>query len=494
VCIIALVAGVGIAIVSAFAPAWEASLVSPIEAMARGRREYQSRVHRWRDLALAGAMALAAWIASRQEPIGGKPLFGYFAALALVAACALAIPAWVTVCGAASTHVSGLFGAVGLLASRSLAGSLRRTSVLAGALATAIAMLAAVGIMVGSFRETVVVWLNDRLQADIYIQPAVPVGADRHPTLAPELAGMLAALPAVAAVDQLRAYEISYQGLPASLGGAETRITGRYGTRPFLSGAAPTRVFTSLQGQDAVVVSEPFANKHHIRPGDTIKLNLGGRNATFRVADVYYDYSNERGMVLMDRATMLRYLPDPAPSDLAVYLKPGVSAEAARDDVERVLAGRRVVVLTNRSIREQGMRVFDRTFAITYALEAVAVFVAIMGVGGALLALVIDRRREIGLLRFLGAAQGQIQRMILLEAAILGLLANVAGIVLGYFLSLLLIYVINKQSFGWTIQFHWPVAILLGALSVVYVATVLAALYPARLAARLVPIEVVHEE
>jgi putative ABC transport system permease protein len=118
----------------------------------------------------------------------------------------------------------------------------------------------------------------------------------------------------------------------------------------------------------------------------------------------------------------------------------------------------------------------------------------VMGVGGALLALVIDRRREIGLLRFLGAAQGQIRRMILFEAGMLGLLANAAGMVLGFFLSLLLIYVINKQSFGWTIQFHWPVAILVGALSMVYVATLLAALYPARLATRLVPIEVIHEE
>jgi len=138
--------------------------------------------------------------------------------------------------------------------------------------------------------------------------------------------------------------------------------------------------------------------------------------------------------------------------------------------------------------------VFDRTFAITYALEAVAVFVAVMGVAGALLALVIDRRREIGLLRFLGAAQGQIRRMVLIEAGLLGLVANAVGFVLGFVLSLLLIFVINKQSFGWTIQFHWPVGVLLGALSLVYGATILAALYPARVATRLVPIEVVHED
>ena len=142
----------------------------------------------------------------------------------------------------------------------------------------------------------------------------------------------------------------------------------------------------------------------------------------------------------------------------------------------------------------QAIQIFDRTFAITYALEVVAVIVAVIGIAGAMLALVIDRRRELGLLRFLGAAVPQIRKLILVEAGLIGLLANVAGLALGVVLSLLLIFVINKQSFGWTIRFHWPVAVLLGALSLVYVATVLAGFYPARVATSLNPIEVVHEE
>jgi len=107
---------------------------------------------------------------------------------------------------------------------------------------------------------------------------------------------------------------------------------------------------------------------------------------------------------------------------------------------------------------------------------------------------VIDRRRELGLLRFLGAATGQVRKLILLEAGLLGLLANVAGLALGLVLSLILIYVINKQSFGWTIRFHWPVAVLLTGLTIVYAATVLAGLYPARVAVQLNPLEVIHEE
>ena len=493
--LLAIAMGLGIALVSSLSPASEASLVTPVDAMARGRREYTVRVHRGRDLLLAVALAAGAWITSRQEPVGGKPLFGYLAAVLLIGAAAFAIPALVSgLSWATAGIVRRVFGVEALLATRSLAGSLRRTSVLVGALATAIAMLAAVGIMVGSFRQTVFLWMEDRLQADLYLQPAVPGGVDRHPTLSAGIADALAKLPEVSAVDRFRGYEVSYQGLPATLGGADASITGRYGHRPFLSGRDPQTVFGQLIGSNTVIVSEPFANKHHIHPGDVLALALGGKKASFRVADIYYDYSNERGFIVMDRGTLMRYLPDEDVSNIAVYLKPGVSVEQGRRAVEASLGGRKVLVLTNRSLREEAMRVFDRTFAITYALEAVAVFVAIMGVSGALLALVIDRRREFGLLRFLGGGTDQVRRIILFEAGLLGLLANVAGVILGFFLSLLLIYVINKQSFGWTIQFHWPMAVLLGALSAVYLATILAGIYPARIAARLVPIEVIHEE
>ena len=198
----------------------------------------------------------------------------------------------------------------------------------------------------------------------------------------------------------------------------------------------------------------------------------------------------------MDRSTALKYLPDPAPASLAIYLAPGASLTDVRREIEDAagVSESRILIFSNRDLRTQALMIFDRTFAITYALEAVAVIVAVIGVAGALLAVVIDRRRELGLLRFLGAASWQIRKLILVEAGLLGLLATIAGVVQGFALSLILVFVINKQSFGWTIRFHWPVAILLGALTLVYVATVLAGLYPANVAIRLNPIEVVHEE
>src|SRR5437016_14239962 len=113
----------------------------------------------------------------------------------------------------------------------------------------------------------------------------------------------------------------------------------------------------------------------------------------------------------MDRKTMLRYLPDPAPSNLAIYLSPYAQPEMVRAEIEKATADRRVLLFSNRDLRSEAIRIFDRTFAITYALEAVAVLVAVMGIAGALLALVIDRRRELGLLHCLGAATGQVRKL-----------------------------------------------------------------------------------
>jgi putative ABC transport system permease protein len=493
--VLAFVVGVGVAIVSAYSPAREASLVSPVEAMARGRREYLARVHKSRHLWLALALGILAAAATRVPALGGKPLFGYLAAVLLVVASALAIPAFTdAVISRSSRWLGKILGVEALLAAQSLSASLRRTSVLVGALSTAVAMMTSVGIMVGSFRETVLIWMNDRLPADLYLRPAGNPAPDRHPTLSLELADKISKLPGVAGVDRLRAYEISYDGMPATLASVDLSALRSDHRSNFFSGRPTETVLAQIRGTDAVVVSEPFTYKHHVRTGDTVTLALGAARPSFRIVDVYYDYGSERGSVLMDRQTMLRYLPDPAPSNLAIYVAPNASAASVREEIAQAAAGYRVLLFSNRDLRTEAIRIFDRTFAITYALEAVAVIVAVMGIAGALLALVIDRRREIGLLRFLGAAAGQVRKQILVEAGLLGLLANFAGLVLGFALSLVLIYVINKQSFGWTIRFHWPVAVLLGAISVVYAATVLAGLYPAQVAVRLNPLEAVHEE
>ena len=480
--------GLSVSVLAALAPAAEAARVAPVEAMARGREEFvaaqrSSRTRWWAVLLLATSAVL-----SQLPPVKRQPLFAYCAVLLLIAGTALAIPSVVSqFVRFSAPAIEKLLGAEALLALGSLRAGLGRTSILTAALSTAVAMTVSVGIMVGSFRETVAVWMDNQLQADFYLRPAGPAGADRHPTISADVANRIERLPGVRAVDRLRAYAISYEGLPATLAGGDTRSIR------FLPRENRASIFAQLETGDTCVVSEPFANKHNVGPGSKILLPLAGVNRPFRVVGVYYDYSTERGFVLLSRRMLLKYLPDPAVSSIAVYLNSGADATAVHEGIARIIGGRGILLSPNARLRRGALEVFDRTFRITYALEAVAIAVAVMGIAGALLAMVIDRRRELALIRFLGGAQSQVRRIILFEAALLGLLANGIGLMLGILLSLILIFVINKQSFGWTIQFHWPVAMLLAALTGVYVATVLAGLFPARTAVRMNPIEVIHE-
>jgi putative ABC transport system permease protein len=487
--------GLGVSILAAVAPAIEASRVAPVEAMARGREEYVATVRSRRNIVWAFLMFVAAGGLSQLPAVNRQPIFAYIAAMLLVAGTAAAIPGIVSFfAGTTSRAVGQLLGVEALLAMRSLRASLGRTSVMTGALATAVAMTVSVGIMVGSFRQTVWIWMENQLKADFYLRPAGAASADRHPTMSPNLADAIEKLPGVAAVDRFRAYQISYQGLPATLAGGETKTVQSYASTQFLPGEDRDAIFSKLPTGDYAVVSEPFANKHNVRVGTTIQLYLSGRKQMFQVLAIYYDYSTERGFIVLDRRTLLKYLPDPAVSNIAVFLRPGADPNAVRRRIDEAIGGRAVMVFTTGRLRREGIAAFDRTFRITYALEAVAVSVAVLGIAGALLAVVIDRRREFAILRFLGAAQPQVRRIILCEAGLLGLLANGIGLLLGTLLSLILIFVINKQSFGWTIQFHWPIALLLAALTGVYIATVLAGLYPARTATQMNPIEVVHED
>ena len=489
-----LLAGLAASFVSALPPAREAMSVAPTEAMSRGAREHSSRLHLRRNLWLAIAAALAALIASQQEPVDGRPLWGYASTLLSIVAAALLAPGFVSLTHWLRPAAQRLLGIGGFLGVRGLAASIGRTSVVVAALATSIAMMASMGVLVGSFRETVLVWLGQQLRADLYLRGSGPTATGAFPPLPAGVEPALRQLPQVQALDVFAGFEFRYGEDRATLGAADVDVVRRYGRMHLLAGENYDQVMRSLPHRDNVLLSEPFANKHHLRAGDLVRISLGSHAVPFRVAGIYYEYSSERGYVLMDRSTLDRYLPGVALTNMGIYLKPGQDAGRAQQEIKRALERVPVSIARNRELRAGAVEIFDRTFAVTYAMELIAILVAMLGAANSLLALVLDRRREIGTLRYLGASTHQIRTMVLTEAGLVGLLGTLLGVLLGLALSLLLIYVMNKQSFGWTIQFHPPYLLLAGALLLIWVVTVLAGLYPARVASRLNPIQVIHEE
>ena len=492
---IGAVAGIGVSVLSAWWPAREAAGVTPTEAMAGAALDYNVRTTSHRSTAAAVVLALLAVAFCLMPPLDRISIGGYLALICLVGATAMVSPRVSTVVlGTAGRWLSAPFGVIGAIAARGLAASLNRTSVIVTAMAIATALIVGMAMMVGSFRETVVTWVEHRLQADFYVSPAGGGGRGSSSTMGVEAAARLEAVPGVVDVGRYRTYPIRYRETPATLGLADVALYDRHSGIRFLEGPAPDAIWPKLAAGESVIVSELFSYRHDVHTNDTIALPLGAHVVEFQVAGVFYDYSGERGFIIGDRGALLRYLPDPRVSSLVVYLQPDADFEESRDAVVRALAGLEVVVTPSRTLRERSIEIFDRTFAITYALEVIAVFVAILGMAEALLNLVFDRRVEFAQLRMHGASMGQIRRLVLVQAGLLGLVACLLGLVLGAAWSQVNLLVIHKQSFGWSVQLHWPGAWLAGALGLIFAASVVSGLYPARVGARLNPVEVLRGE
>lgn len=482
--------GLPLSLLAAAVPAREAARVPPAAAI-RGSDVVAFR-HRLPPRRLGVALALlgaSAWLATR-DAVSGVPVFGYLSAFAAICGASLLAPA--ALAGAARLARRPLRlgrGAAGLLAHANLTAAIPRLAISVAALAAALSMLVAIAVMVGSFRDTVRYWVSQTLQADLFIRPGLRGAPGTEQPVSPELLAAIASDPDVEALDAFHHTEIVFEGRLVVLGAGRLDVVLSHGALLVKSPADGRAALASAIGADAVLVSEAFATRFGRRVGDILELPTPAGPRAFRIAAVYYDYSTDRGAIVMDERTFRQQYGDRAPTGVAAYLRAGADADAARARILGALAdGHRVFIHTNRSLRAEVLRIFDATFAVTYALEAIAVFVAVLGVTGTLLALVLERRRDLAILRLVGADRRQLRRMVVIEAALIGAVSQAIGLATGFVLSLLLIYVINVQSFGWTIQFHLPAGFLAQAAAAVIAATALAGLYPARLAAGLGPL------
>ncbi len=483
---LAFAVGLPLALVAAAAPALEAARLTPLAAVRRDDDlDARARLSR---RSVAGPLALfaaGAWLAA-QGPVGGLPVFGMLAALAVVLGAGMAMPAvlfcfrrW---CGAAMAR---WLRVEGRLAHANLGSAIPRLSISVAALAVSLAMMTAIAIMVGSFRETVVYWVGQTLQADLFVSTARGSPAAERGGISAATEAVIAGHPAVEAIDGFMGMDVPYGGSTITVGAGRFATRLERGGLLFKDPADGTAAMSSAIGRDRVVVSEAFSLKYDAGAGDEVQLPTPAGPTPFEVAAVYFDYSSDRGLVVMDAGTFERHFGPERPSGLTLYLASGADPQTVRDELNAALGPeRRLFITTNAALRAAVLRVFDATFAITYALEVIAVGVSLFGMAATLLTLVLERRREIAMLRLVGADSGQLRRLIVVEAGVLGALTQAVGLVVGLALSLILIYVINVQSFGWTIQFHLPVGFLAQATVAIVAAAALAGLYPARLAAR----------
>jgi putative ABC transport system permease protein len=482
--------GVGATALAALAPAVEATAAPPRAVMSRAALETRARraLGRapWLGLGVIGAGgAVLAW-----SPAG---IAGGFVGLFLVVVgYALVTP------GAAVLLLRGLqpaaaagFGALGRLATRGIVAALSRTSVAVAALTVAVAAAIGVGVMVASFREAVTQWLEGTLHADIYVSAPSLVGNRPDAALDPALAALLAATPGVGRVSTSRGVLVPGPNGPVQVVALD--LDPARGPRWRLREGRADGVWAPEA--DAVLVSEPYANRHGTRAGDAVRLRTDRGERDFAVAAVFYDYGSSAGVVLMSRRTYERYWDDRKVSSLAIDVAPGASAEAVMQALrERAAGGPDVIVRSNRALREASLEIFDRTFAITGVVRTLTIAVAFIGMLAALMALQLERGREIGVLRALGLTPRQVWGLVTAQTGLMGALAGLLAVPCGLALAGVLIFVINRRSFGWTMPLDPSPVILFQAVALSIAAALLAGLYPAWRMATALPAEALRDE
>ena len=480
-----LAAGIGASLVASAVPALEAVSFSPRLAMTRSTIENRAGAA-LRSSAVVGILTMLAAVIVLS--VSGRSLVaGLTAVFMLIFGFALCVPLAV---GAVSRGLAGPAGRLGGVPSRiavgGIAASLSRTGVAIVALAVAVSATIGVSVMVDSFRGSVSDWLDQSLQADVFVR------ADRG-ALDPELIADILAIDGIDAASTTRSARLETADSRVSLIVIDMAPGGYAGTE--LLDADPADVWPAWEGGNVVLVSEPYAYRNRVGPGDSVALATDNGEVGFAIAASYQSYDINASAMLMSRATYDRHYDDNGIDALGLYLADGLDSAAVVETVERLAADRqRIETRSNASIRELSLDIFDRTFVITGVLYWLTLGVALIGILGAMLALQLERGREFGVLRALGMTPAELGAMITGQTAAIGLLSGLAALPLGLAMAWVLIEVINRRAFGWGIEMTVPPGTLVQAVLFAVLAAVVAGVYPAWRAARTVPAAAMREE
>lgn len=470
--------GAGTTLVSALVPALEAARSDPAAAERRSTLERATRTASRRAawlslpcLAVAGALLVA----------DEQSLILAFTSLFLVlVAGALVIPAGTALLMRSLERASaGRIGLPGRMALRGVTASLSRTGIATAALAVAVATVMSIGLMISSFRASLIDWLDLSLTADLY------VSIDAQGTQAPPLTGEIDAIESLPGVESLSLSRLAR--IPTSDGelGLRAAEPGPDGWGIDVIAADEADPSVSLVGRDAVLVAEPHAFRFGIEPGDTVDLPTAAGPEPFEVAGVYRDYNATGAAFTLALDTYRRHWDDMSISGLGVHLDAGADTDAVSRQIRALLpAEARVQIRSTEIIERISLLVFDRTFQVTEVLRLLAGLVAFLGVLSAILAIQLEREREFAVLRSIGMSARDLARQVMTQTGLLGFAAGLAALPLGCILAWLLVYVINKRSFGWSMEFTIAATPLFQGLALALGAALLAGIYPARLGAR----------
>jgi len=477
-----LIGGSGVALLGSLSPAFEAARARPAQALKAGSDEVALA-----QLATAwpGLLAIsAAGLMTQLPPLAGLPIFGYLAiALLLIGSIAL------------MPRLSGLIfsawgkrwrGVMTGLALARLANAPNQASIALGGVLTSFSLMVAMAIMVASFRLSVDNWLQNLLSADLYVRTAS--GTDNG-TLKPAEQLQIARLAAVARAEKSRILQLTLDP-----GRPDVALIARSMNEGAIDQALPLTGEPLPHIAQPVWVSEAMVDLYGWQPGRQVQLPLGGSMQPFTVAGVWRDYARQSGAIQMRLDDYQRLSGDQDVSDLSLWLASGASTDALTAQLKALPFSSALEFAEPGEIRALSLRLFDRSFAVTYLLEGVAIIIGLFGIAATFSAQTLSRAKEFGMLRHIGVSRRQILALLAGEGALLAAIAIAVGFVVGWCISLILVYIVNPQSFHWSMDLHLPWSLLVTVALVLLVSASATALVSGRLAVSGSAVRAVRED
>jgi putative ABC transport system permease protein len=463
-----LTLGIVVAVLGSLAPALEAARARPAAALKAGAEE--GALARLATPWPALACLLVAGVFTQVPPLFDAPIGGYLAvALLLVGGIALMPRVTALIFGAASRAFGARRrpGAASTLALARLANAPGHASIAMGGVLSSFALIVAMAIMVASFRVSVEDWLGHLLSADLYVR-AAPNGDTGG--LRPDEQTLLAAVPGIRTAAFARTSHLTLdparpdvavlaRAIDAADPGANLQITGPVLHPSVLHG-----------GETPVWVSEAMVDLYGYKLGQRVQLPLGERSHMFVVAGVWRDYVRQTGAIQIRLADYRRLTADTSATDVAVTVQPGTSVERVISGLRALPFGASLDLSLPGEIRAHTLVIFDRSFAVTYLLEGVAIVIGLFGVAATFSAQTLARAREFGMLRHVGVTRSQVLAILAFEGGMLTACGIAMGFVLGFAISLILVFVVNPQSFHWSMSLHVPWTVL-GTVALVMLAS-----------------------
>lgn len=490
--------GLAASLIAALIPSYEATRTPPAGTMRRS--DVEQRAQRLIPvMTVAGFIANLLGIVLLRLPTTSV-FISFMALFCIVIGSALFTPVVLVLLMRLLTPLTNrLFGVLGRMAPRAVTRSLSRTSIAVAALTIAVSVIVGVSVMIGSFRSTVADWLDTTLGADIYISPFLLTVLSANPNTDPAIADAVRQVQGIARVSTVReanAVAPDYPDLPpVHLIVISDDISD--GRRNFIwNNAAPNGDYQAALADGAIIVTEPFAFRRGITPeNNQLKLLTAKGEQTFTIVGVYYDYSTDQGSVMMLDPIYRRYFDDAYITSLAAFVEPGADIREVIDHLQReTLVGYDLRVQSYRDLRAGVFTVFEQAFAITVALQLLAMVVAFIGVLSALMSLQLEQTRQYGVMRATGMTAWQLWRYTLIQTGLMGFTAGILALPIGLALALVLVYVINVRSFGWTMQFQLLPEQFAQAFAVAVIASLAAGVYPAWRLGRLVTSQALRSE